>query len=216
LDDGVKSIVRYYLNNFQVRLAAAAAPRGVSSTVCALPGNWKQAMLPAHIREGVSGLEDTGASKHELMLGCDACVSPVLLLLLQDGHKQDALDLLSGAYKVKKDVKLTFQRQHSPLVPIIIALAALGYALTSATALAGHHTSNSSPGSGGSGNGSRAASKESSIAVLGQHVVAPLLLAAGLLALVGRHGRMLVDRPQLCPQLAHTVAAAESSAAAKQ
>lgn len=29
LDDGVKSIVRYYLNNFQVRLAAAEAPRGV-------------------------------------------------------------------------------------------------------------------------------------------------------------------------------------------
>lgn len=141
LDDGVKSMVRYYLNNFQ------------------------------------------------------------------DGHKQDALDLLSGAYKVKKDVKLTFQRQHSPLLPIVVALAALGYALTSAAALAEHHSDS---------NSNSTSSNDSASKSVGQHVIAPLLLAAGLLALVGKHGRMLVDRPQLCPQLAHTVAAAESGAAAKQ
>jgi hypothetical protein len=128
-----------------------------------------------------------------------------LALLPQDGHKQDALDLVSGAYKVKKDVKLTFQRQHSPLLPIVIALAALGYAFTSATSLAGGGSSSSS-----------ASSREKIAVAVGQHVVAPLLLAVGLLGLVGRHGRMLVDRPQLCPQLAHTVAAAESGAAAKQ
>jgi hypothetical protein len=129
-------------------------------------------------------------------------------MVLQDGHKQDALDLVSGAYKVKKDVKLTFQRQHSPLLPIVMALAALGYACASATSLAG----SSSGGSSSSG----VSSREKVVVSIGQHVVAPLLLAVGLLGLVGRHGRMLVDRPQLCPQLAHTVAAAESGAAAKQ
>jgi hypothetical protein len=124
-------------------------------------------------------------------------------MVLQDGHKQDALDLVSGAYKVKKDVKLTFQRQHSPLLPTVMALAALGYACVSATALAGSSSSGAS-------------NREKVVVAIGQHVVAPLLLAVGLLGLVGRHGRMLVDRPQLCPQLAHTVAAAESGAAAKQ
>ncbi|KAF6258005.1 SacI homology domain-containing protein [Scenedesmus sp. NREL 46B-D3] len=151
LDDGVKSIVRYYLNNFQ------------------------------------------------------------------DGHKQDALDLMSGAYRVKRDVKLTFQRQHSPLVPVLAALTALGYAVTSATCLAlAHNASGSSARDSSSSSNSSGSSGHSIVVALGQHVVAPLLLAAGLLLLIGRHGRMLVDRPQLCPQLAHTVAAAESSAAAKQ
>eukprot|EP00882_Tetradesmus_deserticola_P016416 GHRQ01017534.1.p3 GENE.GHRQ01017534.1~~GHRQ01017534.1.p3 ORF type:complete len:102 (+),score=53.01 GHRQ01017534.1:1524-1829(+) len=98
------------------------------------------------------------------------------------------------------------------MVPVLIALLALGYAVTSATCLPGRcNTADSSAGYSGS---SSSASSSLNIAVaLGQHVVAPLLLAAGLLVLIRRHGRVLVDRPQLCPHLAHTVAAAESSAA---
>jgi len=34
----------------------------------------------------------------------------------QDGHKQDALDLISGAYTVKRDVKLRFRRQVGPAI----------------------------------------------------------------------------------------------------
>eukprot|EP00882_Tetradesmus_deserticola_P028028 GHRQ01031196.1.p4 GENE.GHRQ01031196.1~~GHRQ01031196.1.p4 ORF type:complete len:100 (+),score=46.78 GHRQ01031196.1:1524-1823(+) len=96
------------------------------------------------------------------------------------------------------------------MVPVLIALVALGYAVTSATCLPGRcNTADSSAGF----STSSASSSFRIVLALGQHVVAPLLLAAGLLVLIRRHGRMLVDRPQLCPHLAHTVAAAESSAA---
>lgn len=134
---------------------------------------------------------------------CSAC----FVGCLQDGHKQDALDLISGAYKVKKDVKLTFQRQYSPLVPVLMALAALGYALSSARALAVQEEEQQ-----GSSSARNTHTGSIDLAAVGKHVLAPLLLAAGLLMLVVKNGRQLVDRPQLCPQLAHTVAAAESSA----
>ncbi|KIZ03496.1 hypothetical protein MNEG_4458, partial [Monoraphidium neglectum] len=51
--------------------------------------------------------------------------------------------------------------------------------------------------------------------VLGARVVAPLLAAAGLVLFVVKNGRHLVDAPQLCPQLANTVAAAAAAAAKK-
>eukprot|EP00878_Enallax_costatus_P012846 GHUV01013414.1.p1 GENE.GHUV01013414.1~~GHUV01013414.1.p1 ORF type:complete len:193 (+),score=73.94 GHUV01013414.1:214-792(+) len=145
VDDGVKSMVRYYLNNFQ------------------------------------------------------------------DGHKQDALDLISGAYKVKRDVRLRFQRQHSPLVPVLLALLSLGYALHSLTlALKGElGSSSSSRGSTGRSLSAGKAGLGGLLSVLSQHVVAPLLVAYGLVVLVQKNGKMLVDRPQLCPQLANTVAHAD-------
>jgi hypothetical protein len=237
LDDGLKSVVRYYLNNFQVRLAAAAScvirllGHGrlvVRMLVCPSRDLIMQAHASTTPECGCAALQAVVQAVRPVcgeacstaltldLASCSICVHPLLIqhcgccccvlaLVPQDGHKQDALDLVSGAYKVKKDVKLTFQRQHSPLLPIVIALAALGYAVTSATSLA-------SGGSAGSSSSS-VSSREKTVVALGQQVVAPLLLALGLLGLVGRHGRMLVDRPQLCPQLAHTVAAAESGAA---
>jgi hypothetical protein len=54
-----------------------------------------------------------------------------------------------------------------------------------------------------------------SLQVLGARVVAPLLAAAGLVLFVVKNGRHLVDAPQLCPQLANTVAAAAAAAAKK-
>jgi hypothetical protein len=51
---------------------------------------------------------------------------------------------------------------------------------------------------------------------VGARVFAPLLLAAGLVMLVVKNGKMLVDRPQLCPQLANTVVYAEQAEQAKQ
>lgn len=97
-------------------------------------------------------------------------------------------------------MKLQFRRQHSPAVPILLALAALGYALTSLNHISSILHSSSS-GSGGSGRGG--------VVGVGQHVLAPLLLAGGLLLLVQKNGAMLVDRPQLCPQLANTVGYAD-------
>lgn len=110
--------------------------------------------------------------------------------------------------QVKRDVRLQFQRQHSPLVPILLALLSLGYALHSLTLAAkGEHGSSSSLQ--GSGMGVSQAAVGSLLSALGQHVVAPLLVAVGLVVLVQKNGKMLVDRPQLCPQLANTVAHAE-------
>lgn len=108
--------------------------------------------------------------------------------------------------QVKRDVRLKFQRQHSPLVPILLALFSLGYALHSLTLVAKGELSSSS---GLKGNGLSSNKAAGLIAALGQHVVAPLLVAFGLVALVQKNGKMLVDRPQLCPQLANTVAHAE-------
>lgn len=54
------------------------------------------------------------------------------------------------------------------------------------------------------------------LAAVGARVFAPLLLAAGLVMLVVKNGKMLVDRPQLCPQLANTVVYAEQAEQAKQ
>jgi hypothetical protein len=96
---------------------------------------------------------------------------------------------------VKRDVKLQFRRQHSPAVPILMALMALGYALNSL----GHVSTllnSSSSGHGG-------------LLALGQHVLAPVLVAGGLIVLVQKNGRQLVDRPQLCPHLANTVGYAD-------
>lgn len=100
--------------------------------------------------------------------------------------------------QVKRDVTLQFRRQHSPAAPILLALFALGYALTSLSHVSTLMQSSSSS-SGGHGG----------LAAVGQHVAAPLLLAGGLIMLVQKNGRMLVDRPQLCPQLADTVGYAD-------
>lgn len=43
---------------------------------------------------------------------------------------------------------------------------------------------------------------------IGARIVAPLLMAAGLLFFVQKNGKHLVDAPQLCPQLANTVGGA--------
>ena len=101
-------------------------------------------------------------------------------------------------------MKLQFRRQQSPAVPILLALMALGYALTSLSHVGSllNSSSSSSRGSGSSGS-------SGGLLAVGQHVVAPLLLAGGLIMLVQKNGRVLVDRPQLCPQLANTVGYAD-------
>jgi hypothetical protein len=42
---------------------------------------------------------------------------------------------------------------------------------------------------------------------VGSRIVAPLVMAAGLVFFVQKNGKHLVDAPQLCPHLANTVAA---------
>jgi hypothetical protein len=42
-------------------------------------------------------------------------------------------------------------------------------------------------------------------------VVAPLVVAACLVMLIVKYGRQLVKRPQLCPTLANTLAAAAAA-----
>jgi hypothetical protein len=108
--------------------------------------------------------------------------------------------VLSLLLQVKRDVRLQFRRQHSPAIPILLALIALGYALTSLSHVGSLLNSSSNGGSSGSTGG---------LMAVGQHVLAPLLLAGGLIVLVQKNGRQLVDRPQLCPQLANTVGHAD-------
>lgn len=52
--------------------------------------------------------------------------------------------------------------------------------------------------------------------VLATRILAPLVMAVGLLFFVKKNGKHLVNAPQLCPQLANTVAAAAAPQAKKQ
>lgn len=112
----------------------------------------------------------------------------------QDGSKQDALDLLSGAYTLKPGVKVIFTTNHSPLVPLLAAGLCFVLAARSLGQL---------------GRGELLAEGEDSSGLGGAVllcVVAPLLAAAGIVLLVQRYGRQLVKRPQLLPGAANTLA----------
>jgi hypothetical protein len=56
------------------------------------------------------------------------------------------------------------------------------------------------------------ASAGAAITLMLRHVALPLLLGLGLLLLVMRFGKHLVNKPQLCPQLAVTVSTAAAKA----
>ena len=146
----------------------------------------------------------------------------------RDGRKQDALDLVSGAYAVRRDARLRFRARRSPALPLLGALALVGYAVQSARCLLGAAPAATAPapassagvfggwrgGGSKSGEHQQQAAPHAQLQALGARVVAPLLLAASLVAFVVKNGRHLVDAPQLCPQLANTVAAAAAAAEA--
>ncbi|GBF98164.1 hypothetical protein Rsub_10576 [Raphidocelis subcapitata] len=134
--------------------------------------------------------------------GVKSCVR-YYLNNFRDGHKQDALDLISGAYTVKRDVKLRFRPQRSPALPLLGALALLGFALHSFRLA----TSGRLPSQVAAAPGEQEEAGPSHLQVLASRVVAPLLAAAGLVLFVSKNGKHLVDAPQLCPHLANTVAA---------
>jgi hypothetical protein len=108
VDDGVKSVVRYYLNNFKVRTrggelapglrSVRALPRARVSIACNSTRN--------QVKTTCSILQTHNANTH-----ANTQRKYPHAPRAQDGHKQDALDLISGAYTVKKDVKLRFRRQ---------------------------------------------------------------------------------------------------------
>lgn len=127
---------------------------------------------------------------------------------MQDGHKQDALDLMCGSYKPKPDVKLRFQSQHSPALPLLVIALAVGYAVHGITLLTAGRL-------GGLTDDTDHSSSSSSVPPVvqaaAQHILLPLVGAGLLLGLVVKNGKWLVDRPQLCPHLANTVAYAADS-----
>jgi hypothetical protein len=126
---------------------------------------------------------------------------------LQDGHKQDALDLMCGSYKPKPDVKLRFQAQHSPALPLLVVVLAVGYAVHGITLLTAGRLGDDSSSS----SSSDAGGVPPLVQAAAQHILLPLVGAGLLLGLVVKNGKWLVDRPQLCPHLANTVAYAADS-----
>ena len=135
IDDGVKSITRYYLNNFKVGcIGFCIALFGVVGLLKPKCRVQQHSVLEQGSRftwwlDGVEGLGfgvggqqgDPGhASTHHACLSGGSTPSPhatntaccpllchhacgcagMVSCVLQDGHKQDALDLISGAFKV--------------------------------------------------------------------------------------------------------------------
>lgn len=81
--------------------------------------------------------------------------------------------------------KAPFQAQGSPAVPLLAVLALLVFAFASLRALSGDAGLLAAP----------------PVALL-QQVALPVVLAAGVLALLMRQGKQLVDKPQLAAELA--------------
>ncbi|KAL4856549.1 Phosphoinositide phosphatase SAC7 [Chlorella vulgaris] len=141
------------------------------------------AMKSAFTRTGkrdIWGLLDDGAKS------LTRYVNGYYLNNFEDGHKQDALDLVTGSYTVTPGKPPPFQAQGSPAVPLL-AVAAL------AVLAAYNLLSLSSDGGGGL--------LALSLLLL-QQVAVPLALAAALLVLMLKRGSLLVDKPQLAPELA--------------
>jgi len=139
----------------------------------------------------------------------------------QDGKKQDAVDLVTGAYAAAPGARPPFKRQSSPLVPLIIALVAIFIgARRLAELVSGAESTDAAADSSAAGRGRKLESESAPgtadsasaggaggvLRAVGSSVLPPLLLGLGLLLLVFKNGRHLVNKPQLCPQLAATVA----------
>lgn len=103
----------------------------------------------------------------------------------RDGHKQDALDLVSGNYEIVPGRPPAFGLQPSPVLPLLAVLAALYVAWSNLRALV------------------QAGELLGHPAVFLQQVVALVLLAALIVWAMFKKGQLLVDRPQLRPDLAH-------------
>lgn len=136
------------------------------------------AMKSAFTRTGkrdVWGLLDDGAKS----------LTRYYLNNFEDGHKQDAVDLVTGRYKVVPGKPAPFQPQGSPAVPLFAAAALLFLALVNLQSLGGL-----SGLLGASG------------AALFQQVLAPILLAVVVLAIMMKKGKHCVDKPQLMREAA--------------
>ncbi|KAK9821743.1 hypothetical protein WJX81_001555 [Elliptochloris bilobata] len=123
-------------------------------------------------RRSVGGLLDDGAKSAARYLRNN----------FADGRRQDALDLLTGAYVPSKEKPSPFKPQPSPALPFAAAMVALLWAAVTAWRMAtGRH--------------------EASVAGAAQLVLLPLALAGAILAALVRNGSRLVNCPQLCPDL---------------
>ncbi|KXZ54091.1 hypothetical protein GPECTOR_5g196 [Gonium pectorale] len=150
----------------------------------------------------------------------------------QDGVKQDAVDLLTGAFEVAPGQPLPLRAQPSPLVPILLALAAIAFGVHQAghfisgdllapVALTASSTAADTAAAASTAAPDAAAAAGSLddprgrlVRTLLAQVVLPLVLGLGLLGFVVRNGKHLVNKPQLCPHLAVTVQAAKKGSTA--
>lgn len=103
----------------------------------------------------------------------------------RDGHKQDALDLVSGSFVISPGKPVSFVMQPSPALPLLAALTALFFAFSNLKTLLQGGLLLSAP------------------QAFIQQVLALVLLAVVIFWAMFKKGRSLVDRPQLRPDLAH-------------
>ncbi|KAG2437454.1 hypothetical protein HXX76_006104 [Chlamydomonas incerta] len=129
----------------------------------------------------------------------------------QDGRKQDAIDLVSGAYQVVPGSKLPLRSQPSPFIPIILALAMVAFGAHQAGQFMSGGLAAGAVGAANAAAGGVEAATQSQLMLLLTRVVLPLVLGLGLLAFVVQNGKHLVNKPLLCPHLAVTVQAAKKS-----
>uniref|UniRef100_A0A7S3QTW7 SAC domain-containing protein n=1 Tax=Dunaliella tertiolecta TaxID=3047 RepID=A0A7S3QTW7_DUNTE len=199
IDDGVKAVTRYYLNNYQdgKKQDAIDFLTGSFTPADKLPlGPQPSPMLPML-----------------LSLAAMAVGGYNLGQVLQQGPIAAAASAEAG--------------QGGLLSALLLGGAALsGGSGAAAAAATGGMSSNAGAAFGGAAAGAAAAGSSSlwmqaaasplvvdltsasasaAVTLLLRHVALPLLLGLGMLMLVLRFGKHLVNKPQLCPQLAVTV-----------
>ena len=133
------------------------------------------AMKSAFTRTGkrdLAGLLDDGAKS----------LTRYFLNNFRDGEKQDALDLVTGAYKVSPGTASPFKPQGSPLLPLMLVAVAVVMAVVN-----GQHL---------------AASGELFGMKAVQQVGLLLLLAAVVVRMMFKFGTSMVNTPNLKPELA--------------
>uniref|UniRef100_A0A7S0URE1 SAC domain-containing protein n=1 Tax=Polytomella parva TaxID=51329 RepID=A0A7S0URE1_9CHLO len=173
----------------------------------------------------------------------------------QDGRKQDALDLFTGAFVMKKGRTLPLRSQPSPVLPVLLGVTSVAYGAFKTGAILQTFSQNAmavvnsqigdSVSSGivdvkeklGTGallgsamaamkvaqslvqwivGGSALLAIQQAVSSMGgnsllgsravQEAILPIFFGLSMLALVVKNGRHLVNRPQLCPELAITTA----------
>lgn len=192
IDDGVKAVVRYYLNNYQDGFKQDAIDLMTGTYQCDTINAPPIKPQPSPMVPFLISLLALGLAAHNFSAVMGHVIGGATAPTITADATMDA-GMLGSARKLASSVIFT----PPPISDPLPATGEIGRAAASAAA----GSADVVPFLAGA---------------MACYVIAPLVLGVGLLFLLIRNGKHLVNKPQLCPQLAVTVAkpAKESKKAA--